>query len=73
MTSRVPISKLTVRFQPIRREKAGLKITGGHRTMSGQDDYLSGQNLGLAVILTGQVNSEIYISAACSYKIGEYR
>ena len=25
----------------------------GHRTMSGQDDYLSGQNLGLAVILTG--------------------
>ena len=34
---------------------AGLKITAGHRTMSGQDDYLSGQNLGLAVILTGQV------------------
>ena len=33
----------------------GLKITAGHRTMSGQDDYLSGQNLGLAVILTGQV------------------
>ena len=27
----------------------------GHRTMSGQDDYLSGQNLGLAVILTGRV------------------
>ena len=35
----------------------GLKITAGHRTMSGQDDYLSGQNLGLAVILTGQVRS----------------
>ena len=34
---------------------SGLKITAGHRTMSGQDDYLSGQNLGLAVILTGQV------------------
>ena len=33
----------------------GLKITAGHRTMSGQDDYLSGQNLGLAVILTGHV------------------
>ena len=33
----------------------GLKITAGHRTMSGQDDYLSGQNLGLAVNLTGQV------------------
>ena len=32
-----------------------LKITAGHWTMSGQDDYLSGQNLGLAVILTGQV------------------
>ena len=31
----------------------GLKITAGHRTMPGQDDYLSGQNLGLAVILTG--------------------
>ena len=34
---------------------SGLKITAGHRTMSGQDDYLSGQNLGLAVILTGHV------------------
>ena len=34
---------------------SGLKIMTGHRTMSGQDDYLSGQNLGLAVILTGQV------------------
>ena len=32
---------------------AGLKITAGHRTMSGQDDHLSGQNLGLAVNLTG--------------------
>ena len=27
----------------------------GHRKMSGQDDYLSGQNLGLGVILTGHV------------------
>ena len=27
----------------------------GQWTMSGQDDYLSGQNFGLAVILTGQV------------------
>ena len=33
----------------------GLKITAGHWTMSGQDDYLSRQNLGLAVILTGHV------------------
>ena len=33
----------------------GLQITAGQRTMSGQDDYLSGQNLGLAVILTGHV------------------
>ena len=24
----------------------GLKITAGHRTMSGQDNYLSGQNVG---------------------------
>ena len=32
---------------------SALKITAGHRTMSGQDDYLSGQNLALAVILTG--------------------
>ena len=31
----------------------GLKIMAGHRTMSGQDKYLSRQNLGLAVILTG--------------------
>lgn len=37
------------------RVKAGLKITAGHRTISGQDDQLSGQNLGLAVILTGHV------------------
>ena len=36
---------------------AGLKITAGHRTMSGQDDFWSGQNLGLAVILTGHVRS----------------
>ena len=36
---------------------SGLKITAGHQTMSAQDDYLSGQNLGLAVILTGHVRS----------------
>ena len=35
----------------------GLKITVGHRTMSGEEDYLSGQNLGLAFILTGHVSS----------------
>ena len=34
---------------------AGFKITAGQRTMSGQDDYLFGQNFGLAVILTGHV------------------
>ena len=28
----------------------------GHRTMSSEDDYLSGHNLVLAVILTGQVH-----------------
>ena len=33
----------------------GLKITAGHWTMSGQDDYFSGQNLCLAVILTGHI------------------
>ena len=33
----------------------GLKITAGHRTMSGEDDFLSRQNLGLAVILTGHL------------------
>ena len=36
-------------------KETGLKITAGHRTMSGQNDYLSRQNLGLAVIFTGQV------------------
>ena len=45
------VQKLSLEQSP------GLKITAGHRTMSGQDDYLSGQNLGLAVILTGQVRS----------------
>ena len=29
---------------------SGLKITADYGTMSGQDDYLSGQNLGLVVI-----------------------
>ena len=42
--------------------KTGLKITAGQRTMSGQNDDLSGQNFGSAVILTGhahdfQINS----------------
>ena len=45
------VQKLSLEQSP------GLKITASHRTMSGQDDYLSGQNLGLAVILTGQVRS----------------
>ena len=36
--------------------KAGLKITAGQRTMSGQNDDLSGQNFGLVVILTGHVH-----------------
>ena len=35
--------------------KINFLCTLGHRTMSGQDDYLSGQNLGLAVILAGRV------------------
>ena len=35
---------------------SGLKITAGQRTMSGQNDDLSGQNFGSAVILTGHVN-----------------
>ena len=34
----------------------GLKITAGQRTMSGQNDDLSGQNFGSAVILTGHVH-----------------
>ena len=42
-------------FEELSQCNAGLKITAGHRTMSGQDDYLSGQNLGLAVILSGHV------------------
>ena len=36
---------------------SGLKIMAGHLTMSDQDDYLSEQNLGMAVILTGHVCS----------------
>ena len=28
----------------------------GHQTMSSQDDYVSGENLGLAVILTGHLH-----------------
>ena len=35
---------------------SGLKITAGQPTMSGQNADLSGQNFGLAVILTGQVH-----------------
>ena len=30
----------------------------GHQTMSGQDEYLSSQNLGLVVILTGHAVSK---------------
>ena len=33
-----------------------LQIMAGQRTMSGQDDYLSRQNFGSAVILTGHVH-----------------
>ena len=33
----------------------GLKIMSGHRTVSGQDNYLFGQNLCLLVFLTGHV------------------
>ena len=39
---------------------SGLKIMAGHWTVSSQDDYLSGQNLGLVVILTGH---------ACSFQL----
>ena len=35
---------------------SGLKIIAGQRTMSGQNDDLSGQNFGLVVILTGHVH-----------------
>ena len=35
----------------------GLKITAGQRTMSGQNDDLSGQKFGSAVILTGHVHN----------------
>ena len=49
------VSRLNFKVPTYVSSHAGLKITAGHRTMSGQDDYLSGQNLGLAVILTGQV------------------
>ena len=34
----------------------GLKITTGQRTMSGQDDHLSGRTISWLVILTGQVH-----------------
>ena len=36
--------------------RTGLKITAGQWTMSGPNDDLSGQNFGLAVILTGHVH-----------------
>ena len=42
----------------IKCEISGLKIMAGHQTMSGQDDYLSRQNLGLVVILTGHVRGK---------------
>ena len=34
----------------------GLKMTASQRTMSSQNDNLSGQNFGSAVILTGHVH-----------------
>ena len=53
---------------------AGLKITTGHQTMSGKDDYLSGQNLGLAVILTGHVHGSQTINWKKNYLLysGKY-
>ena len=36
--------------------RPGLKIAAAQRTMSGQDDHLSGQTFGSPVILTGHVN-----------------
>ena len=45
----------TIVHLSVGESSAGLQITAGQRTMSGQDDYLSGQNVGLAVILTGHV------------------
>ena len=41
----------------VKQRKPGLKITAGHWTMSGEDDRLSGQNLGWAVIVTGHAHS----------------
>ena len=35
---------------------AGLKIMASHRTMFSQDDNMSGQNVGVAVILTGCIH-----------------
>ena len=44
-----------VKQVPTGKHYTGLKIMASQRTMSSQDDYLSRQNFGLAVILTGQV------------------
>ena len=48
------LARGTVRIKGLTQEHntTGHKITDGHWTMSGQDDYFSRQNLGLAVILT---------------------
>ena len=54
---------------------AELKITAGHWTMSGQNDYLPGQNLGLAVILTGHVGDfhTIYQKKLFALFSGKYK
>ena len=51
----IPVLKVSVQSTRI-RARSGLKITAGQRTMSGQNDDLSGQNFGSAVILTGHVH-----------------
>ena len=51
------VVKMPFRFQDYpQTNKPGLKITAGQRTMSGQNNDLSGQNFGSAVILTGHVH-----------------
>ena len=57
----------------LQRKVTGLKITAGHWTMSGQDDYLSGQNLGLAVILTGHVRDFQMIKKIVSFISGKFK
>lgn len=36
-------------------DASGRKITGGQRTIPGQDDHLSGQTFGLPVVSPGRV------------------